>query len=148
MASSTNEQSRNSNEIACSICFNLRLNASLDNIPSINRVERRSCRPLRQSELQSISHAVQATCQVKIDFYELVESTRLGDCTYCLFLFQCLKSARARIGGSSEPHLFNVIGRRGFPLYISWMERGERKALEVYACPGGSYSIQAHHVLA
>jgi hypothetical protein len=131
-------QSANLDENVCSICFDLKLRNSPDSVLSINNPGRQGARALRQTELSTIANQMSQAYEVRIHYYELVESVQLGDCDYCHFLIQCLAAAKARVGGPDEVQVFKVIGRRGYPLYINWAEGNERHVVEVYANGGGS----------
>ena len=74
--------------------------------------------------------------QVKIQYYELLESSRMGDCTYCALILNSMKSAKAQIDRSNESPIVRVIARKNAPFYVDWTERHGRRAVEIYAEEG------------
>jgi len=81
-------------------------------------------------------------CLVKLEFYELLESTRLGYCSYCQFVFDCLRTEDAEPDESKST--IRIIARPGLPFNLYWDDknRGPR-GVEVYAEKGRQSKLEA-----
>ena len=117
----------------CTVCFNLKLFVEPINIhPTIEQTG--TSRNVLYEEV--LRDRIKSTILVKLEFYELLESTRLGYCVYCQFVFDCLRTEDAE-PDESKSTIIRVIARAGHPFYLYWDDknRGLRR-VEVYAEKG------------
>jgi hypothetical protein len=87
--------------------------------------------------------SIKSKCLVTVEFYELLESTRLGYFPYCQIGFDCLRTEDVE-PDESKPTIIRIIARPGHSFYLYWDDknRGPR-GVEVYAEKGREVQLKA-----
>lgn len=133
------EEERDQTRI-CTVCFNLKLFVEPidDSSPFL---QTNSSQFVLYEEV--LRDSIKSKCLVKLEFYELLESARLGYCSYCQFVFDCLRTEDAE-PDESKSTIIRIIARPGLPFYLYWDDknRGPR-GVEVYAEKGKKIQLGA-----
>lgn len=123
----------------CTICFNLKL--FVEPITNPLATFQTSSQQVLYEEVMRDS--IKSKCMVKIEFYELLESTRLGYCAYCQFIFDCLRTEDAE-PDESKSTIIRIIARKGYPFYIYWDDKNKGpRGVEAYAEKGRELQLEA-----
>jgi hypothetical protein len=118
----------------CTVCFNLKLFLEPNSGLHMEKPEQIRIKDVLHLEVERSD--MRSRCVVKVEFFELLESTRLGDCTYCQFVFNCLRTMNAEVD-ESKSTIVRVLARKDLPFYIYWHDKYKGPlGMQVYAYRG------------